>query len=149
MLLPGLMELKDRFDTGLRTLIWAAIAVVAAAVAIGLVSAAAFIWIDARLGPIWACLVLGGAFLVIVLIAAIAINAIRRRQARLVAERKQTAAALWRDPAVLALGLRIGRALGLRQKTIPLVVLGAFLIGLVLSGSGSRGGKASKLEGQD
>jgi len=143
VLFPGWTEVKLRLDAGVKTLIWSVIATSAAVVAVALLCAALFIWIDGYLGPIWACLLLGGVFLLVVGMAAVAIVLIRRRQARILAVRKQSAATLLRDPAVVNLVLQVGRTLGLR-RAIPLAVLGAFLVGVVLSRSASRDGDASK-----
>src|SRR5262249_19743572 len=104
----------------------------AAVVAVGLLCAALFIWVGGNLGPIWACLALAGAFLLVVLIATAAIVAIRRRQARVLAVRRQSAATLLRDPTVLTLALQVGRTLGFK-RVIPVALLGAFLVGMVLS----------------
>ena len=148
MLLPGWTDVKVRFDAGVKTLIWGVIAISAAVVAVGLLCAALFIWIDARFGPIWACVALAGAFLFVVCIAGAAIASIRRRQARMLAVRKQSAATLLRDPAILTLALQVGRTLGFK-RAIPLAVLGAFLVGVVLSRSASRNSEASLSDSRD
>ena len=146
MQFPGWTEVKLRLDAGAKTLIWGAVATIAAVVAVGLLCAALFIWIDERFGPIWACFALAGVFLLVVCVAAVAIVAIRRRQARILAVRKQSAATLLRDPAVLTLALQVGRTLGFR-RAIPLALLGAFLVGVVLSRSAAR--NASQSASQD
>ena len=147
MLFPGWTEVRVRLDAGMKTLIWSLIATSAAVVAIGLLCAALFIWIDGHFGPIWACLALGGVFLLVAGIALVVIGSIRRRQARMLAARKQSAATLLRDPAVLTLALQIGRTLGLK-RAIPLALLGAFVVGIVLSRPTSRDGGASKADDQ-
>jgi hypothetical protein len=148
VLFPGWTEVKVRLDAGVKTLIWSAIATGAAVVAIGLLCAALFIWIDGLFGAIWACLALGGVFLLVVCIATVAIVSIRRRQARMLAVRKQSAATIFRDPAVLTLALQVGRTLGLK-RAIPLGLLAAFLVGIVLSRPASRDGAASKADSDD
>jgi len=146
--LPGWTEVKLRLDAGRKTLIWVVVAVGAAAVAVGLLCAALFIWIDERFGPIWACLTLAAAFLLVVCIAAAAIVSIRRRQARILAVRKQSAATLLRDPTVLSIALQVGRTLGFK-RAIPLALVGAFLVGMVLSRSAPRDGGASQSASED
>jgi hypothetical protein len=148
VLFPGWTEVKVRLDTGMKALIWGSIASSAAVVALGLLCAALFIAIDARFGPIWACVALAGAFLLVVCIATAAMVSIRRRQARILAVRRQSAPSLLRDPAVLTLALQIGRTLGFK-RAIPLVLLGAFVVGVVLSRSGSRDGNASQSDSDD
>jgi hypothetical protein len=132
----------------MKALIWGVIAASAAAVAVGLLCAALFIWIDGWYGPIWACIVLAGAFLLVVCIAAAAIASIRRRRARVLAVRQQSAPPLLRDPAVLSLALQMGRTLGFK-RAIPLVLVGAFLVGVVLSRSASRDSDASQSDSDD
>ena len=148
MPLPGWPEVKGRLDAGVKALIWGVVAASAAAAAVGLLCAALFIWIDGRFGPIWACVALAGIFLLVVCIAIAVIVAIRRRQARRLAVRKQSAATLLRDPEVLTLALQVGRTLGFK-RALPLALLGAFLVGVVLSRSASRERKASPSDSQD
>lgn len=148
MPLPGWPEVKGRLDAGVKAFIWGVVAASAAAAAVGLLCAALFIWIDGRFGPIWACVALAGVFLLVVGIAIAVIVAIRRRQARRLAVRKQSAATLLRDPEVLTLALQVGRTLGFK-RALPLALLGAFLVGVVLSRSASRERKASPSDSQD
>jgi hypothetical protein len=146
--LPGWTQVKGRFDAGVKALIWGVIATSAAVAAMGLLCAALFIWIDGRFGPIWACVALAGVFLLVVCIAITAIVSIRRRQARMLAVRKQSAATLLRDPEVLTLALQVGRTLGFK-RALPLALLGAFLVGVVLSRSASRNREASPSDSRD
>jgi hypothetical protein len=146
--LPGWTEVKVRLDAGRKTLIWVVVAIGAASVAVGLLCAALFIWMDEHFGPIWACLTLAGAFLLVVCIAVSAIVSIRRRQARILAVRKQSAATLLRDPTVLSIALQVGRTLGFK-RAIPLALVGAFLVGMVLSRSAPRDGGASQSASED
>ena len=114
------------------------------ALTLGFLCAALFIWIADNYGPIAGCLTLGGVFLLLLLVAAIAITTIRRRQARRAALRAQSvASAMWQDPAILATGLRLTKALGVKRAA-PLLMLGAFAIGLLLSRSlrGTQGPSA-------
>jgi hypothetical protein len=53
-----------------------------------------------------------------------------------------------RDPAVLSLALQMGRTLGFK-RAIPLVLVGAFLVGVVLSRSASRDSDASQSDSDD
>jgi hypothetical protein len=80
----------------------------------------------------------GGIFLLIMNIAAIVCANVRRRRAqRARLARANAAAQWWRDPAVIATGLQVGRTLG-AGRALPLVLLGAFAIGLLLSRPGAR-----------
>jgi hypothetical protein len=146
--LPGWTEVKGRLDAGVKALIWGAIATSAAVAAVGLLCAALFIWIDGRFGPIWACVALAGAFLLVVCIAIAVMISIRRRQARMLAVRKQSAATLLRDPEMLTLALQVSRTLGLK-RVLPLALVGAFLVGIALSRSAARNREASPPDSDD
>jgi hypothetical protein len=140
--LPVVRDVKDRIDAAMKATGWCAIAGAAALVMLGFFCAALFLWMAERNGPIVACPVLGGIFLLIMIIAAIAFANLRRRRvqrARLA--RANAAAQWWRDPAVIATGLQIARTLGI-GRTLPLVLLGAFAMGLVLSRPGARSGES-------
>jgi fatty acid desaturase len=131
---------KDRIGTAMKVTGWCAIAGAAALVMLGFFCAALFLWMAERNGPIFACLVLGGIFLLIITIAAIAFANVRRRRAqRARLARANASAQWWRDPAVIAAGQQIGRTLG-AGRALPLVLLGAFTMGLVLSRPGGRSG---------
>jgi hypothetical protein len=139
---PVVRDVKDRIGTAVKVTGWCAIAGGAALVMLGFFCAALFLWMAERNGPIVACLVLGGIFLLIIIIAAIAFANVRRRRAqRARLARANAAAQWWRDPAVIAAGLQISRTLG-AGRTLPLVLLGAFTVGLLLSRSGGRSGES-------
>jgi Putative Actinobacterial Holin-X, holin superfamily III len=139
---PIVRDVKERIDTAVKMTGWCVIAGAAALVMLGFFCAALFLWIVERNGPIVACLVLGGVFLLIMIIAAIALANVRRRRAqRARLARANASAQWWRDPAVIATGLQVGRTLG-AGRALPLVLLGAFALGLVLSRPGGRSGKS-------
>ena len=75
-----------------------------------------------------------------VLIAIVAIALLRQRQARLARARAQAnqAAGQWlRDPVVVTTALQLARTLGLRRAA-PMLLLGAFVVGLVLSRTAAK-----------
>src|SRR5205085_4762941 len=134
-MLPGVRDLRDRFDAAVKTSAWSVVAAAAALVALGFLCAALFLYLQDWWGPILACLILAGAFLLVVVIAIAAIALVRRRQRRLAQMRAQAnqAAGQWlRDPVVVTTALQVARTLGLRRAA-PLLLLGAFVVGLVLS----------------
>jgi len=135
--LPGVRDLKERLDAAVKTSAWSAVAAAAALVMLGFLCAALFLYLQNWRGPIVACLILAGAFLAVILIAVTAIALVRQRQARLARARAQAnqAAGQWlRDPMVVTTALQVARALGLRRAA-PVLLLGAFLVGLMLSRS--------------
>ena len=134
-MLPGVRDLKERLDAAVKTSAWSAVAVAAALTMLGFLCAALFLYLQNWRGPIVACLILAGAFLLVALIAIAAIALLRQRQARLARARAQAnqAAGQWlRDPVVLTTALQVARTLGLRRAA-PLLLVGAFVVGLVLS----------------
>jgi hypothetical protein len=138
--LPGVRDLKERLDAAVKTSAWSAVAAAAALVMLGFLCAALFLYLQNWQGAIVACLVLAGAFLLVVLIAIAAIALVRQRQQRLAQARAQAnqAAGQWlRDPVVVTTALQVARTLGLRRAA-PLLLLGAFVMGLVLSRTAAK-----------
>jgi len=138
--LPGVRDLKERLDAAVKTSAWSAVAAAAALNMLGFLSAALFLYLQSARGPIVACLILAGAFLLVVLIAIAAIVLVRQRQARLARARAQAsqAAAHWlRDPVVITTALQVARTLGFRRAA-PVLLLGAFVMGLVLSQTAAK-----------
>ena len=140
-MLPGVRDLKERLDAAVKTSAWSAVAAAAALIMLGFLCAALFLYLQDWRGPIFACLILAAAFLLIVLIAVAAIAAVRQRQARLARARaaaNQVAAGHWlRDPMVMTTALQVARMLGLRRAA-PVLLLGAFVVGLVLSRTAAK-----------
>ncbi len=139
-MLPGVRDLKERLDAAVKTSAWSAVAAAAALTMLGFLCAALFLYLQSARGPIVACLILAGAFLLVVLIAIAAIVLVRQRQARLARARAQAsqAAAHWlRDPVVITTALQVARTLGFRRAA-PVLLLGAFVMGLVLSQTAAK-----------
>ena len=139
-MLPGVRDLKERLDAAVKTSAWSVVAGVAALVMLGFLCAALFLYLQDWQGAIVACLILAGAFLLVVLIAIAAIILVRQRQIRLARARAQAsqAAGQWlRDPIVMTTALQVARTLGLRRAA-PVLLLGAFVVGLVLSRTAAK-----------
>ena len=139
-MLPGVRDLKERLDAAVKTSAWSAVAVAAALTMLGFLCAALFLYLQNWRGPIVACLILAGAFLLVALIAIVAIALLRQRQARLARARAQAnqAAGQWlRDPVMVTTALQVARTLGLRRAA-PLLLVGAFVVGLVLSRTAAK-----------
>lgn len=140
-MLPGVRDLKERLDAAVKTSAWSAVAGLAGLIMLGFLCAALFLYLQDWRGPIVACLILAGGFLVVVLIAVTAIALVRQRQTRLARARAQLAnqaAGQWlRDPVVMTTALQVARTLGLRRAA-PVLLLGAFVVGLVLSRTAAK-----------
>lgn len=135
-------DIKAAIAGALQLTSLAAVIAVALLVAIGFLCAAAFVYVLQHYGPIEACLTGAAVFFVVTLIAA-ACYAVRRNQIKAhVAEKvKSTAQSALADPMVLAVGLQLIRAIGVR-KLVPLLAAGGLALGLLAgranSGSGAR-----------
>jgi hypothetical protein len=123
------LTLNAQARTGLSRwiLIWAAIAVVAAVVAVTFFLVAAFVWLAQRYSPLTAALVLGFLFLLLALIALVACLLTRRnniQQARLALAARSGGGPPWLDPKLLVMGFQFGQSIGWRK----LVSLGAVAV---------------------
>ena len=144
-MLPAVKDIKERLDAALKTSAWSAVAGLAALVMLGFLCAALFLYLQHWRGAIVACLILAGAFLLVVLIAVAAIAVVRQRQERLARARAEAnrAAGQWlRDPVVMTTALQVARTLGLRRAA-PVLLLGAFIVGLVLSRTAAKTGHSA------
>jgi len=133
-------DFKTGTGTAVRMTSLAAAVGFALFVAVCFLSAAAFVAVLQKFGPVEACLTVAGIFLVISLIAA-AIYANKKRQAELRAAAaaaaareaaKSAASSMLADPMLLAAGLQLVRAVGLK-KLIPLLAVGGVALGFLMS----------------
>src|ERR1700744_1170769 len=125
-------DFKDSTGRALRLTSLAAVAFLALGVTISFLCAAAFVYMLQHYGPIEACLTGAGIFLVVTLIAA-ACYMVRQRQLNArAAEAAETVksplqAALG-DPMLVATGIQIVRAIGVK-RLIPLLAVGGLALG--------------------
>jgi hypothetical protein len=128
-------DVKLSIGTGVRQTSLAAMAAVALFITTSFLCAAAFVAVLSRYGLIEACLSGAGLFFVVTLIAA-ATYLVRKRQIeRLAKERAKSAAhAMLADPMVVAAGLQVVRAVGVK-RLIPILAVGGIALGLLASRS--------------
>lgn len=95
--------------------------------------AAAFVFVLQKYGVLEACLAGAGVFFIAALLAGIC-YAIRKREARKkpVRAAKSPVQSALSDPIVLATGLQIVRAVGLK-RIIPIIAIGGIALGLLAS----------------
>ena len=130
-------DLKHSTGVSLRMASLIALAGLAGFVALGFASAAIFIAILRQYGAIEACLVIAGVFAVVAITFAL-IYAQKQRRARERAAAAARAAARAAasapriDPMMIATGIQVARAVGLK-KLIPLLALAGVAIGYVVS----------------
>ncbi|WP_338701852.1 hypothetical protein V5279_04780 [Bradyrhizobium sp. 26S5] len=131
-------DVKESTGSALRLTSLAAAAAIALSITIAFLCAAAFVYVLQRYGPVEACLAGAAVFLVVTLVA-VAVYIVRKREARQRAEKaakaaKSAAATMFADPALIATGLQIVRAIGVK-RLIPILAVGGLALGLMASRS--------------
>ncbi|MFB9270205.1 hypothetical protein ACFFWD_44980 [Bradyrhizobium erythrophlei] len=106
-------------------------------IAAAFLCAAAFVFVLQNYGLVQACLAGAALFFVITLIA-VACYAVRKRelqrQAEQAAKARAAATSLLADPVVIATGLQIVRAIGVK-RLLPILAVGGIALGLMASRS--------------
>jgi hypothetical protein len=102
--------------------------------------AAAFISVLEKYGPVPACLAGAGVFFLLTLTAAVSYWAYKRqlrKEAHIAAERaaKSAASSMLADPMLLATGLQIVRAIGVK-RLLPILAIGGVALGIMASRAG-------------
>lgn len=121
-------ELRDTAASALRQASLISAVALALVIAGGFLCAAAFVVVLEHYGAVAACLALAGIFVLIAAIAA-ATYTVRKRQLEARARRQRARTArLLADPVVVATGLEIVRAIGLK-RLIPLLAIGGVALG--------------------
>jgi hypothetical protein len=126
-------DFKDSTGAALRLTSLAAVAAFALLVTLAFLCAAAFVYVLQQYGPIQACLTGAGIFL---LAALIAITAYMVRRNSVKARAKETAKSAVHtalaDPMLVAAGLQVIRAIGIK-KLVPILAVGGLALGLLAS----------------
>ncbi len=132
-------DFKEATGRALRLTSLAAAAAVALFITTGFICAAAFVFVLERYGPVQACFAGAAIFFVVTLIAAGLYMARKKQIERDLKARAEEAAraaaaapSLLTDPAMLAIGLQIVRAVGVK-RLIPLLAVGGLALGLLAS----------------
>jgi hypothetical protein len=103
--------------------------------------AAVFISVLEKYGPVEACLAGAGIFFLLTLATATTYWGYKRqlrKEARLAAERaaKSTAQSMLADPMLIATGLQIVRAIGVK-RLLPILAIGGVALGIMASRAGA------------
>jgi hypothetical protein len=126
-------DFKDSTGTALRLTTWAAAAALALFITTSFLCAAAFVAVLQKYGLIEACLAGAGIFFVVTLIAAGCYMARKRQIKKRVAEAARSAAnSPLVDPMMVAAGIQIARAIGIK-KLIPILAIGGLALGFLAS----------------
>ena len=126
-------DFKDSTGTALRLTSLAAAAAVALFVTTSFLCAAAFILVLEKYGPVQACFTGAAIFFVVTMIAAISYM-VRKKQIKVRTEQaaKSTAQTLLADPMLVAAGIQVVRAIGVK-KLIPILAVGGIALGFMMS----------------
>lgn len=101
--------------------------------------AAAFISVLEKYGPVPACLAGAGVFFLLTLAAAATYWGYKREiqtRARIAAERAAKAPSMLADPMLIATGLQIVRAIGVK-RLLPILAIGGVALGIMASRAGA------------
>ena len=140
-------DFKESTGTALRLTSLAAAAAFALLITTSFLCAALFVYVLQKYGPIEACLAGAGVFFLVSLIAAVCYM-VRRNQIRARAEQaareaarsaKSAASNILADPMLLAAGLQVVRAIGVK-KLVPILAIGAVALGFMMSRGASDTG---------
>ena len=150
-------DLKESTGTAVRQTSLVAAAAFALLVTISFLCAALFVFMLQKYGPVEACLAGAGVFFVVTLIAAVC-YLVRKNQLRARAERaaqeaaretarsaKSAASNMLADPMLLAAGLQVVRAIGIK-KLIPILAIGGLALGFMMSRGASETGDEAEAE---
>ena len=134
-------DFKESTGTALRLTSLAAAAAMALLVTTAFLCAAAFVFVLQNYGPVQACLTGAAIFFVVTLIAA-GCYMLRKRQieARAVQAAKaakSTAQTVLSDPMLVAAGIQVIRAIGVK-KLIPILAVGGLALGFLASRANSN-----------
>jgi hypothetical protein len=137
-------DFKDSTGAALRLTSLAAAVALALFVTTSFLCAAAFVFVLRRYGLIEACLAGAGVFFVVTVIAAgcymLRKNQLRARAAEAKARAAETARSAVQtalaDPMLVAAGIQVIRAIGIK-KLIPILAVGGLALGLLVSRSSS------------
>ncbi|GKQ51753.1 hypothetical protein [Bradyrhizobium sp. Ce-3] len=144
-------DVKQSTGSALRLTSLAAAAAIALFITIAFLCAAAFVYVLQHYGPVEACLSGAAVFLVVTLIA-VGVYTARKREMQRRAEKaakaaKSAAASMFADPALIATGLQIVRAVGVK-RLVPILVVGGLALGLMASRGAASGGDNEPDEGE-
>jgi hypothetical protein len=135
-------DVKETTGSAVRMTSLAAAAAVALLITTAFLCAAAFMFVLEHQGPVAACLTGAAIFLVVTALAA-GSYMVRKHQIKVRAEQvaKTATHSLLADPAMVAIGLQLVRAIGVK-RLVPILAIGGVALGLLAA----RGGHATAEE---
>jgi hypothetical protein len=138
-------DFKESTATVVRLTSLAAAAAMALLVTTAFLCAAAFVFVLQNYGPVQACLTGAAIFFVVALIAG-GCYMMRKRQIEARAEQaakaaKSTAQTVLSDPAMVAMGIQVIRAIGVK-RLIPILAVGGLALGFLASRANTSNSEA-------
>lgn len=134
-------DFKDSTGTALRLTSLAAAVALSLFITTSFLCAAAFVFVLQRYGLVEACLTGAGIFFVVTLIAAgcymVRKNQVNARAARAADTAKSAVQTALADPMLVAAGIQVIRAIGVK-KLIPILAVGGLALGLLASRNSPR-----------
>jgi len=130
-------DFKDSTGTALRLTSLAAVAAFALLVTASFLCAALFVYVLQQYGPIQACLAGAAVFFVVTLIAAVCYVVRKNRiKTRARETAKSAAQTMLADPMLVAAGIQVIRAVGIK-RLIPILAIGGLALGFLASRNSS------------
>ena len=152
-------DLKESTGTAVRLTSLAAAAAFALLVTTSFLCAALFMYMLQKYGPVEACLAGAGVFFLVTLIATVCYM-VRKNQVRVRAEAaareaareaarsaKSAASSILADPMLLAAGLQVVGAVGVK-KLIPILAIAGLALGFMMSRGASDTGDEAEAEAE-
>lgn len=141
MLARMIDDFRESTRNALRLTSLAAAVAMALFVTTSFLCAAAFVFVLQRHGLIEACLTGAGIFFMVTLIAAVCYmvrkNQVEARAARAAETAKSAAQIALADPMLVAAGIQVIRAIGVK-KLIPILAVGGLALGFMMSRTPAR-----------
>lgn len=134
-------NVKESTGSALQLTSLAGAAAIALFITIAFLCAAAFVFVLQHYGAVEACLASAAIFFLVALITA-GVYMARKREMRRRAEKvakaaKSSAASMFADPALVATGLQVVRAIGIK-RLVPILAIGGLALGLMASRSAAE-----------
>ncbi len=126
-------DFRDSTRTAVRMTSLAGAVALALFITLSFLAAAAFVYMLQNYGPIEACLTGASIFLAVAVIAAICYSVRKERaEARAAETAKSALHSAFADPMLVATGIQLVRAIGVK-RLIPILAVGGLALGLMAS----------------
>ena len=125
-------DFKDSVATSVRLTSLMAAMAVASFITIAFLCAAGFVYVLENYGLIQACLAGAAMFFVVTLIVAAFYMARSRRKVRVVENTKSAVHSALADPMLVATGIQLVRAIGIK-RLVPILAVGGLALGILAS----------------